>query len=105
MATIIHGTLPYAVYDVPLLFVGEKYWANAQLTLSYEVTRDPSSGGDFCDWDIYSYDTVKLYTDDGEPEDLPAGTLEYVKRKVMEQLDDKTGDIVHRCIEDALDFT
>lgn len=98
MTQIIHGTVPYRLYDVPLLSDAQKYWANAELTIEYTVTRDPSSGGDFADWDVHSYDAIHLYTDDGNPVSIPVDGE--IKRKVLYQIDE--GDVVQKCIEDAL---
>lgn len=100
MTKIIHGTVPYRLYDVPMLLNDKKYWANAEVTIEYTVTSDPSSGGDFADWDVYSYDQVHLYTDDGDRATLPIDGE--IKRKVLYQIDEES--VVQKCIEDALNY-
>jgi hypothetical protein len=102
MAQVIHGTLPYRAYDVPMLLNDKKYWANADLTLEYTVTRDPSAGGDFCDWNVHGYDKVFLYDDDGDQAPLTLFNDAEVKRKVLHHLNEAA--IVQQCIEDALNF-
>lgn len=101
MTQVIHGTVPYRVYDVPMLVGDNKYWANAEVTIEYTVTRDPSSGGDFADWDVYSYDEIHLYDDfGGNKVTLPIDGE--IKRKIFYQLDEES--VVQKCIEDALNF-
>lgn len=103
MSRIIHGALPINLYDIPVLIDGLKYWINAQVRLGYVVTRDPSSGGDFADWEVESYENVMLYDDDGNLKSKSGEEYAEVKRAIWYELQER--DITEQCVEDALDFT
>lgn len=103
MAQVIHGTIPYAFYDVPVLLGSEPGYANGEFGIAYIVTRDPSSGGDFVDWEFERPATIFTYDEAGDRVQLNPVDEAIVKEMVLAQLDDQ--DINERCIEDALNFS